>query len=260
MIELRSETIWFDQRKFEEAESHYQRSLVSKGDTVQSPPRSSIVDQIAKARETIKQTLEQEKGSDESCVSGVGQRLGNLEKENQQLKEAIRNIQASLTKLEERVANIEITKGGEAPTSNAKTEPVKTESKDVDDEDDSDDDLFGSSDEEEKERIKQIRIQQYTEKKAKKAPVIAKSNIILDVKPWSDETDMAKLEECVRSVTLDGLVWGKSKLVPVGYGIRKLAITCVVEDDKVGTDDLEEAITKFEEHIQSVDVAAFNKV
>ena len=31
MIELRNETIWFDQRKFEEAESQYQRSLVQKG-------------------------------------------------------------------------------------------------------------------------------------------------------------------------------------------------------------------------------------
>ena len=33
MMELKSETIWFDQRKFEEAESQYQRSLVisSKG-------------------------------------------------------------------------------------------------------------------------------------------------------------------------------------------------------------------------------------
>jgi hypothetical protein len=30
MIELKNETIWFDQRKFEEAESHYQRSLVQK--------------------------------------------------------------------------------------------------------------------------------------------------------------------------------------------------------------------------------------
>ena len=28
MYELRKETIWFDQRKFEEAESQYQKSLV----------------------------------------------------------------------------------------------------------------------------------------------------------------------------------------------------------------------------------------
>uniref|UniRef100_A0AAY4AGY1 Translation elongation factor EF1B beta/delta subunit guanine nucleotide exchange domain-containing protein n=1 Tax=Denticeps clupeoides TaxID=299321 RepID=A0AAY4AGY1_9TELE len=51
-----------------------------------------------------------------------------------------------------------------------------------------------------------------------------------------------------------------SKLVPVGYGIKKLQISCVVEDDKVGTDMLEEEITKFEDYVQSVDVAAFNKI
>lgn len=66
---------------------------------------------------------------------------------------------------------------------------------------------------------------------------------------WDDETDMAKMEECVRSIHMDGLVWGASKLVPVGYGIKKLQIQCVVEDDKVGTDILEEEITKFEDYV-----------
>lgn len=60
---------------------------------------------------------------------------------------------------------------------------------------------------------------------------------------------MAKMEECVRSIHMDGLVWGASKLVPVGYGIKKLQIQCVVEDEKVGTDILEEEITKFEDYV-----------
>lgn len=64
------------------------------------------------------------------------------------------------------------------------------------------------------------------------APV-AKSNIIMEVKPWDDETDMAEVERLVRTIQQDGLVWGSSKLVPVGYGIQKLQICCVVEDDKV---------------------------
>lgn len=51
-----------------------------------------------------------------------------------------------------------------------------------------------------------------------------------------------------------------AKLVPVGYGIKKLQIGCVVEDDKVGTDQLEEQITAFEDYVQSMDVAAFNKI
>ncbi|KAK0144711.1 Elongation factor 1-delta [Merluccius polli] len=94
----------------------------------------------------------------------------------------------------------------------------------------------------------------------KKPVLIAKSSILLVCKPWDDETDMAKLEECVRSVQADGLLWGTSKLVPVGYGIRKLQIACVVEDDKVGTDLLEEEITKFEDYVNPEWIAAFNKI
>ena len=71
---------------------------------------------------------------------------------------------------------------------------------------------------------------------------------------------MAELERLVRSIQKDGLVWGASKLVPLAYGIKKLQISCVVEDDKVSTDDLEEAIVEFEDHVQSMDIAAFNKV
>lgn len=48
------------------------------------------------------------------------------------------------------------------------------------------------------------------------------------MKPWDDETDMKGLEEAVRSVEQDGLLWGASKLVPIGYGIKKLQITLVV--------------------------------
>ena len=44
------------------------------------------------------------------------------------------------------------------------------------------------------------------------------------MQPWDDETDMVKLEEAVRAIQADGLLWGASKLVPVGYGIKKLQI------------------------------------
>ncbi len=62
---------------------------------------------------------------------------------------------------------------------------------------------------------------------------MAKSSVLLDVKVWDDETDMKALEESVRSIEMDGLVWGSSKLVPVAFGVKKLQIQCVIEDDKV---------------------------
>ncbi|XP_013075245.1 elongation factor 1-beta-like [Biomphalaria glabrata] len=129
----------------------------------------------------------------------------------------------------------------------------------ADDDDDDDEDLFGSDDEETK-ALKAKRLADYEAKKAKKPALIAKSNIILDVKPWDDTTDMDAIEKHVRSIEADGLLWGASKFVPVGYGIRKLQISCVVEDDKVSVDFLEEEITKNEDLVQSVDIAAFNKV
>merc|ERR1712035_61634 len=114
----------------------------------------------------------------------------------------------------------------------------------AEEEDDDDVDLFGSDDEEEDaeaERIKAERIAAYNQRKAakeeKKGKVIAKSNIILDIKPWDDETPLEKLEESIRSITMDGLLWGTGKFVAIGYGIKKLQITCVIEDDKVMMDD-----------------------
>ena len=59
---------------------------------------------------------------------------------------------------------------------------------------------------------------------------------------------------------MDGLLWGASKLVPVGYGINKLQVMCVVEDEKVSIDLLQEKITDFEDFVQSCDVAAMNKI
>ena len=50
------------------------------------------------------------------------------------------------------------------------------------------------------------------------------------------------------------------KLNPLAFGIMKLSILCTVEDAKVSVDDLIEKITDFEDFVQSVDVAAFNKV
>jgi len=133
------------------------------------------------------------------------------------------------------------------------------------DEDDDDFDMFGSDEEEEQEteeekKIREERLAAYHAKKATKTAVIAKSSLLLDVKPWDDETDMVKLEECVRTIKCDGLVWGQSKLVAVGYGIKKLQICAVIEDDKVSTDWLDEEITKFEDHVQSMDIAKFNKI
>merc|ERR1711981_1107900 len=97
-------------------------------------------------------------------------------------------------------------------------------------------------------------------KSLKKAVVIAKTSVLLDVKPWDDETDMEALKDSVKSIEMDGLTWGATKLVPVGYGINKLTVMCTVVDDKVSIEELQEKIEGFEDFVQSCDVAAMNKI
>ncbi|MCJ1338227.1 Translation elongation factor 1 beta [Bachmanniomyces sp. S44760] len=129
--------------------------------------------------------------------------------------------------------------------------------------DEEDDDLFGSDEEEEDpEAVKQreANLAAYKKKKETKVKPAAKSIVTLDIKPWDDETDMKELETNVRSIEMDGLVWGASTLVPVGFGIKKLQCNLVVEDEKVSIDDLQAKIEEDEDHVQSTDVAAMQKL
>ncbi|XP_050983703.1 eukaryotic translation elongation factor 1 delta a (guanine nucleotide exchange protein) isoform X2 [Labeo rohita] len=264
---LAQENIWFDKSRYDEAERRFYEGVNGIPQTSQERDASAILQDIAKARQNIQQSLAGSQNASKSeDQSELVSRLKSLELDNKNLHKVVDDLRSMLSKLESRMAVLEKSQTPAAKTVTVtKAAPVQKpkveEHNGADDDDDDDIDLFGSDEEdEEAERIKEERVKEYAQRKAKKPALIAKSSILLDVKPWDDETDMSKLEECVRSVQMDGLLWGASKLVPVGYGIKKLQINCVVEDDKVGTDLLEEEITKFEDYVQSVDIAAFNKI
>ncbi|XP_031103969.1 elongation factor 1-delta-like [Ipomoea triloba] len=130
----------------------------------------------------------------------------------------------------------------------------------ADDDDNDDVDLFGEETEEEKKAAEERAAAVKASSKKKES---GKSSVLMDVKPWDDETDMKKLEEAVRSVSMEGLLWGASKLVPVGYGIKKLQIMLTIVDDLVSVDELIESYLTVEpvnEYVQSCDIVAFNKI
>ncbi|KAL0713609.1 hypothetical protein Bca4012_020589 [Brassica carinata] len=96
------------------------------------------------------------------------------------------------------------------------------------DEDDDDMDLFGDGTEEEKKAAEEREAGKKDNKKPKES---GKSSVLMEVKQWDDDTDMKKLEACVRAVEMPGLLWA-AKLVPVGYRIKKLAIMLTSFDDQ----------------------------
>merc|ERR1739848_488662 len=118
-------------------------------------------------------------------------------------------------------------------------------------------------DDEAAEKLKQQRVAEYNARRAakeeKKGKVVAKSSITFDIKPFDGETNLDDIDARIRKVEMPGLVWGKSQKKPLAYGIFKLVIIAVVEDDKVSSDDLTDIMEDYED-VQSVDIANFSKI
>ena len=136
--------------------------------------------------------------------------------------------------------------------------------------DDEDVDLFGDDDDEdEDDEANEKRLAAVAEAHKQKKiaagkfkKVVGKSQVMLDIKPWSDETDLAAMEKAVRAHVPEGLAWQGSQKEEIGYGVFKLRILCIIFDDLVTVDEdiIDPLVEKCEEYIQSVDIYAFNKV
>jgi len=257
------------EQKKQEAKKKEKNAQSKVEETKGSTETNTLTSEIEKARRAIESTLSglSTSVSDHLTSSDgrdVSSRVDALESENRALRELLSKLTIRVESLEARLVKAE---GGAAAAPCQAAPAIKEEAKKETKEDDDDDfDMFGDSDEDEEEeteeekKIREEKLAKYHAKKAGKKAVIAKSSLTLNVKPWDDETDMKKMEECVRSIEMDGLVWGGSKLVPVAFSIKMLQILCVVEDAKVSTDDLQEKISEFEDYVQSTDIAAFNKI
>ena len=96
------------------------------------------------------------------------------------------------------------------------------------------------------------------EKKAKPAE---KSLIVLDVKPWEADTDLAMVWREICKTEQEGLTWGQSfELHPLAFGIKKLVMTVTIVDALVLMDDVTDKIEALEDWVQSVEIASMNKI
>ena len=96
--------------------------------------------------------------------------------------------------------------------------------------------------------------------KPKKEKPAAKSIVVFDVKVYDTETDLDVLAKKILEREMEGLVWSKDiKKIEVAFGIFKLQMGCVIEDEKVLTDDIFEPIEEWEE-VQSVDMTSMQKL
>jgi len=278
---LQTQNIWFAAQQYKEAEIKLVKQRLGRGagDAPSAPatpvtaaPASPVESKAAAMISDLKKELTTDSNNSIKDVDSMLTRVAKLEQENNDIK---KQLQDALSRLEQ----LESASKPAAPVAAvcpagppAKAAPAKQESESEDDDDDDDCDFFDDSESEDdeakaaQEALKAKRVAEYNERKAAKAAtkgvVAAKSMITLDVKPFDDETDLDALAAKIKSeIEMPGLVWGqKHEKKPLAFGIFKLVVTAVVEDDKVSTDDLTERIEEYEDEVQSVDIAAFNKL
>lgn len=130
--------------------------------------------------------------------------------------------------------------------------------------DDDDLDLFGDDPEAEAaaQKFKEDKAKKDAEAKKEKKVIIAKSRVVFDVKGYETEQDFDALGKNIKSqITKDGLVWQDTfKVLPIAFGMKKLQMTMIIEDEKISADDiLEEISEKWGEEVQSCDIVEFVK-
>merc|ERR1712032_207067 len=187
-------------------------------------------------------------------------------------------------------------------------QPVAAAKAEAKDDDDSDDGGLGglldsdSDDSDDEDTIAQMKAAAEAKKAAakknqKKRRPPERSEIILDVKPFDDQTDLAALAAEIKATSLESLrdkeypgpnedgetwndlekfaqevderitlesghKWGANhNLEEMAFGIKKLRMQAVVQNELVGSDLLISLIEEtWPDKVQSVDVASFQKM
>ena len=126
---------------------------------------------------------------------------------------------------------------------------------------DDDFDPFAEETQEDKEAKDKLKEKNKEEKKKGKKKEVDKSHVILEVKGWEADQDLEALaKKIISTIKKDGLSWNTGyKLEEVAFGVKKLIIAFLAEDDKCSVQEIVDELESWENDIQSVEVVSFNK-
>ena len=90
---------------------------------------------------------------------------------------------------------------------------------------------------------------------------VDKSHVILEVKGYEAEQDLQALaKKIITTIKKDGLSWNTGyKFEEIAFGLKKLVIAFLVEDEKVSVQEIIDEIESWEDEVQSVETISFNK-
>lgn len=85
--------------------------------------------------------------------------------------------------------------------------------------------------------------------------------LVMDIRPKLEKTNMDELENQLKNEHFDGVSWGVFERTPLVGKVDSLKAMCVFDSDKTSQSDIIANINrKYNPMIQSIDVIALNKI
>ena len=144
--------------------------------------------------------------------------------------------------------------------------PAEKKEEKKEEEEEEEEDLFGDDDDDDDDdaaaamqaKLKAEAEKKKAEKEANKK--VEKSLLVIHVKPYDEETNLDELYKKIQPTEVKGCKWGETyNKNPLAFGLYFIEMSCVIEDDVCCEDDVIDAITQFEDEVQSTETVSFNK-
>lgn len=86
-----------------------------------------------------------------------------------------------------------------------------------------------------------------------------KSNVIFDIRPEDETSDLNQVFEVCKTMEKEGLVWGSTQRQPIAYGLEALRVCITIQNVLVSVEDLMEEIEKIP-GVGSTQIVSFQKI
>lgn len=86
------------------------------------------------------------------------------------------------------------------------------------------------------------------------------SQVLFSIRPWHHEQEMVELIALVLGIQMEGVLWGATTTENVGYGVRELLVTAVLDENLVSIDNVLAELVALDEFISQVSIRLWNKV
>ncbi|KAF1742016.1 hypothetical protein MXB_1183, partial [Myxobolus squamalis] len=93
----------------------------------------------------------------------------------------------------------------------------------------------------------------------KKKEKVEKSLVVFDIMPLEATTNFEELIALIKKIKLQGLEWGEFSLEDFCYGIKKLRVACLLENEITSTDQIEELILDLDAYVQTTPFETYSK-